>query len=92
MFVIEALAKGGSGNAGGNRRQTGYSRGVQAVGRTPARRPGETMSGYMLRAGSGFGPVAAQNGNRLRSARAVRTAYTATEIGNRRARRGIEAQ
>lgn len=91
MFIIEALASGGGGRgaAGGNRRRTGYSRGVQAVGRRPAPRAGETQSGYMLRAGSAFGPVAAQNGQRLRSGRAVRRAYDATEIGNRRARRGI---
>ena len=89
MFVIEALASGGGGGAGSNRQKTGYSRGIQAVGRRPAPRAGETQSGYMLRAGSAFGRVAAQNGNRLRSGNAVRNAYTATEISNRRARRGI---
>ena len=91
MFIIEALASGGSGSAGGNRRQTGYSRGIQAVGRRPAPRNGETQSGYTLRAGSSFGRVSAQNGQRLRSGNAVRNAYTATEMGNRRARRGIGA-
>ena len=91
MFVIEALASGGGGRggAGGNRPQTGYSRGIQAVGRRPAPRAGETQSGYMLRAGSAFGRVATQNGRRLRSGNAVRNAYAATEIGNRRGRRGI---
>lgn len=91
MFIIEALAKGGGskGGAGGNRRKTGYSRGIQAVGRRPAPRAGETQSGYTLRAGSAFGPVEAQNGKRLNSARAVSNAYNATEISNRRARRGI---
>ena len=89
MFVIEALASGGKGSAGGNRSKTGYGRGVQAVGRRPAPRNGETQSGYMLRGGSAFGPVATANGQRLRSGRAVNKAYTATEIGNRRARRGI---
>ena len=92
MFIIEALASGGKGSAGGNRKKTGYSRGVQAVGRRPAPRNGETPGGYMLRAGSSFGPVSAHNGNRLRSGSSVRNAYTATEIGNRRSRRGIEAQ
>ena len=91
MFVIEAFASGGSGKggAGGNRKKTGYSRGIQAVGRRPAAREDETQSGYTLRAGSAFGPVAAQNGKRLRSGKAVRDAYTATEISNRMARRGI---
>ena len=89
MFIIEALASGGSGSAGGNRKKSGYSRGIQAVGRRPAPRAGETQSGYMLRGGSAFGPVSAQNGNRLRSGSAVRKAYTATEISNRRVRRGI---
>ena len=89
MFVINAFAEPTKGGAGGNRKKTGYGRGVQAVGRRPAPRNGETPGGYMLRAGSSFGPVATQNGNRLRSGKAVRDAYTATEIGNRRSRRGI---
>jgi hypothetical protein len=89
MFIIEALASGGSGSAGGNRKKTGYSRGIQAVGRRPAPRNGETPGGYTLRAGSAFGRVSAQNGQRLRSGNAVRNAYTATEMGNRRVRRGI---
>ena len=37
MFIIEALATGGGskGGAGGNRKKTGYSRGIKAVGRRP---------------------------------------------------------
>lgn len=91
MFVIEAFATGGGkgGNAGSNRPKTGYSRGVQAVGRRPAPRKGESQSEYMTRAGSIFGPVTSQNGQRLRSGRAVRNANTATAISNRRGRRGI---
>lgn len=90
MFVINAIAQQNhSGGAGGNRKKSGYGRGIKAVGRRPAPRPGETQSGYMLRAGSVFGPVAAQNGKRLRSGKAVQKAYDATEISNRRSRRGI---
>ena len=92
MFVINAFAEQPKSGAGGNRKRTGYSRGVQAVGRRPAPRNGETQSGYMLRAGSSFGPVSAHNGKRLRSGKSVRNAYTATEMGNRRARRGVGAQ
>lgn len=84
MFIIEALATGGgSGNAGSNRKKTGYSRGVRAVGRRPAPRKGESQSEYMTRAGSAFGPVNSQNGQRLRSARAVNNANLATGMGNR---------
>ena len=84
MFIIEARASGGgSGNAGSNRPKTGYSRGVQAVGRRPAPRASETQSEYMTRAGSAFGPVTAQNGQRLRSGRAVNRANLSTAMGNR---------
>ena len=91
MFAIEALANGGGskGGAGGNRKKTGYSRGIKAVGRRPEALKDETQSGYMLRAGSAFGPVASMNGKRLRSGKAVQKAYDAVEISNRRARRGI---
>lgn len=89
MFVINAIAQQNHSGAGGNRKKTGFSRGIKAVGRAPKPLKGETQSGYTLRAGSAFGPVAAQNGKRLRSGKAVREAYLATEIGNRRSRRGI---
>ena len=75
MFVINAFAEQtGGGNAGSNRPKTGYSRGVQAVGRRPAPRKDEKQAEYMLRGGSAFGPVTSVNGQRLRSARAVNRA------------------
>ena len=84
MFIIEALATGGGrGNAGSNRPKTGYSRGVQAVGRRPAPRKGESQSEYMTRGGSAFGRVTSQNGHSLRSARAVNRANLGTAMGNR---------
>lgn len=89
MLVINAFAESTGGNAGSNRQRTGYGRGIQAVGRRPAPRAGETQSEYMTRAGSVFGPVTSQNGQRLRSGRAVRNANTATAISNRRGIRGL---
>ena len=85
MLVINAFAETTGGNAGSNRPRTGYSRGVRAVGRRPAPRAGESQSEYMTRAGSAFGTVTSQNGQRLRSGRAVNRA----NLGTAMSRRGV---
>ena len=83
MFVINAFAESTRRNAGSNRQRTGYSYGVRAVGRRPAPREGESQAEYMTRAGSVFGPVTSQNGQRLRSGRAVNRANLGTAMGRR---------